>query len=84
MFSHRSVAALSAVMEGALLVRDVRDHRVGAAVHQNFRDLAVHVLQIVRMMIIVNLIVHHDLHSMLQMMMEVMFVITKLMVCDCY
>ena len=71
-------------MEGALLVRYVRDHRVCAAVHQNFRDLAVHVLQIVRMMIIVNLIVQHDLHSMLQMMMEVMFVITKLMVCDCY
>ena len=84
MFSHRSVAALSTVMEGALLVRDVRDHRVCATVHQNFRDLAVHVLQIVRMMIIVNLIVQHDLHSMLQMMMEVMFVITKLMVCDCY
>ena len=45
LFSHRGVAALSAVMEGALFVRDVRDHRVCSAVHQNFRDLAVHVLQ---------------------------------------
>ena len=41
---HRSVPALPAIVEGALLVGDVGDHRVGAAVHQDLRDLAVHVL----------------------------------------
>ena len=39
-----SVAALSAVVEGALLVAQVGDHRVGAVVHQDGGDLPVHLL----------------------------------------
>ena len=43
--NYRCISTLSTIVEGALLICNVWDHRVRPTVHQDFRDFAVHVLE---------------------------------------